>query len=138
MTSLPKTTSAAKWSALDVFMRQGVQFVVSIVLARILVPEDFGVIAMLALFIGVASIFIDSGFSAALIQRQTQHTPDESTVFFLQSGDGGGCCVIAVRAARLDHDVLQAACAAISVLCDGIQPFVGAFGSIHIPCSAKR
>ena len=44
-------------------MRQGVQFVVSIVLARILVPEDFGVIAMLALFIGVASIFIDSGFS---------------------------------------------------------------------------
>ena len=50
------------------FMRQGVQFVVTIVLARILAPEDFGVIVMLALFIGVAGIFIDSGFGSALIQ----------------------------------------------------------------------
>jgi len=47
MTLHQKTMSAAKWSGLDVFMRQGVQFVVSIVLARILAPEDFGVIAML-------------------------------------------------------------------------------------------
>lgn len=48
MTTLhQKTTSAAKWSALDVFMRQGAQFVVAIVLARILAPEDFEVIAML-------------------------------------------------------------------------------------------
>ena len=71
MTSLlQETTSAAKWSALDVFMRQGVQFVITIVLARILAPEDFGVIAMLALFIGVASIFIDSGK-----QKETSRCP---------------------------------------------------------------
>lgn len=63
-------------------MRQGVQFIVLIVLARILAPEDYGVIAMLGLFVGVAGIFIDSGFGSALIQRQNITHIDESTVFF--------------------------------------------------------
>lgn len=89
MTTLhKKTTSAAKWSALDVFMRQGVQFCVTLVLARILTPDDFGVIAMLALFIGVAGIFIDGGFGAALIQRQNITHTDESTVFYFNLGMG--------------------------------------------------
>ena len=89
MTTLhQKTISAAKWSALDVFMRQGVQFLVSLVLTRILAPEDFGVVAMLTLFIGVAGVFIDSGFSSALIQRQNITRIDESTVFFFKVGVG--------------------------------------------------
>src|SRR3989337_795717 len=87
-----KTTSAVKWSALDVFMRHGVQFVVTIVLARILAPEDFGVIAMLAMFIGVAGVFIDSGFSSALIQRQNTTLTDESTVFYFNLGMGAPIC----------------------------------------------
>jgi O-antigen/teichoic acid export membrane protein len=52
MSTLRQTiTRAAKWSALDVFVRHGVQFVVSVVLARILTPEDFGVVAMLYLLV---------------------------------------------------------------------------------------
>lgn len=132
MTTLhQKTTSAAKWSALDVFMRQGVQFIVSVVLARILAPEDFGVIAMLAMFIGVAGIFIDSGFSSALIQRQhTTHT-DESTVFFFNLGMGAVtalllCAAAPWIAAFFKQPVLQYLTYAMA-----FNLFAGAFGSIH-------
>lgn len=126
-----KTTSAAKWSALDVFMRQGVQFLVTIVLARILAPEDFGVIAMLAMFIGVAGVFIDSGFSSALIQRQNVTHTDESTVFFFNLGMGAVtalllCAAAPWIAAFFKQPVLQYLTYAMA-----FNLFVNAFGSIH-------
>lgn len=139
MTTLhQKTTSAAKWSALDVFMRQGVQFVVSIVLARLLVPEDFGVIAMLAMFIGVAGIFIDSGFSSALIQRQHTTRTDESTVFFFNLGMGTFtalllCATAPWIAAFFKQPVLQYLTYAMA-----FNLFVNAFGSIHNTLLSKE
>lgn len=69
-------------------MRQGLQFFVSILLARLLSPEEFGLLAMLSLFTGIAGLFIDSGFSSALIQRQDITSKDESTVFFFNLGTG--------------------------------------------------
>jgi teichuronic acid exporter len=84
-----KVRSAVGWSVLEIFVRQGLGFVISIVLARILAPEDFGIIAMLAIFLVVASLFIDSGFSQALIQRQGSTHVDESTIFFFNLGMGG-------------------------------------------------
>jgi len=132
MTTLhQKTTSAAKWSALDMFMRQGVQVAVTVVLARILTPEDFGVIAMLALFIGVAGIFIDSGFSSALIQRQKITHTDESTVFFFNLVMGAVAALLLCAAAPwiatfFKQPVLQYLTYAMA-----FNLFIGAFGSIH-------
>jgi len=133
-----KTTSAAKWSALDVFMRQGVQVVVTIVLARILAPEDFGVIAMLALFIGVAGVFIDSGFSSALIQRQNITHTDESTVFFFNLGMGAVTALLLCAAAPwiagfFKQPVLQYLTYAMA-----FNLFVGASGSIHSTLLSKE
>lgn len=139
MTTLhQKTTSAAKWSALDVFMRQGVQFVVSVVLARILAPEDFGVIGMLAMFIGVAGIFIDGGFSSALIQRQRITHTDESTVFFFNFGMGMFAalllCVAAPWiAAFFKQPVLQYLTYAMA-----FNLFISGFGSIHSTLLSKE
>ena len=139
MTTLhQKTTSATKWSALDVFIRQGVQFVITIVLARILAPEDFGVIAMLALFIGVASIFMDSGFSSALIQRQNTTRTDESTVFFFNLGMGAVTAILLCAAAPwiatfFKQPVLQYLSYAMA-----FSLFVGAFGSIHTTLLSKE
>ena len=139
MTTLrQKTTSAAKWSALDVFMRQGVQFIVFIVLARMLVPEDFGVIAMLTLFIGVAGIFIDSGFSTALVQRKNTTHVDESTVFFFNLGVGAVAglllCATAPWIAKFfNQPVLQYLSYAMA-----FSLFVGAFGSIHTTLLSKE
>ena len=77
-----KSISAVLWSSADIFLRRGLTFIVSIAMARLLTPEEFGTVALLYLFVGIASAFVDSGFSAALVQQQdTTHT-DESTVFW--------------------------------------------------------
>jgi len=130
-TLVQKTTSAAKWSTLDVFMRQGMQFVVSIVLARILAPEEFGVVALLGLFIGMATVFIDGGLSSALVQRQNTTHTDESTVFFFHLAMGAVSGVMLCAAAPwiatfFEQPVLQYLSYAMA-----FNLFVGAFGSIH-------
>ncbi len=67
------------WSGIDKFATQGVQFVLQIVLARMLLPEDYGIIAMLAIFLAVGETFIDSGFSRALIQKNDCTENDYTT-----------------------------------------------------------
>ncbi|WP_338407188.1 lipopolysaccharide biosynthesis protein [uncultured Flavobacterium sp.] len=74
-------TKGIIWSAVDKFAVQFGQFVVSILLARILVPEDFGLIGMLAIFIALSQTFIESGLGIGLIQRQDSTDVDFSTVF---------------------------------------------------------
>ncbi len=80
--------AATFWSASDVVARQGLQFGISIALARLLTPEDYGTISLLCLFTGIASVFVDSGFSTALIQRQGVTHAEESTVFWFNLGMG--------------------------------------------------
>jgi len=139
MTTLhQKTTSAAKWSALDVVMRQGVQFAITIVLARILVPEDFGVIAMLSMFTGVAGVFIDSGFSAALIQRQNTTHVDESTVFFFNLGMGAVTALLLCAAAPSIATFFKLPVLQYLSYAMAFSLFVGAFGSIHTTLLSKE
>lgn len=83
-----KAITATLWSGADIFLRQGLQFIIAVVLARLLSPEEFGTIALLYLFVGLAGAFVDSGFSAALIQRQDITLTDESTVFWFNLGTG--------------------------------------------------
>ncbi|WP_433779244.1 lipopolysaccharide biosynthesis protein [Flavobacterium anhuiense] len=69
------------WSAIDKFAVQLGQFTISIILARILMPEDFGLLGMLAIFIALSQTFIESGMGLGLIQRQDRTNIDFSTVF---------------------------------------------------------
>ena len=77
-----QTVAGVVWSSLERFSVQGVQFLVMIVMARVLSPDDYGLIGMLAVFIAVAQSLVDSGFSQALIRKQGRTRTDESTVFF--------------------------------------------------------
>lgn len=77
-----KTVKGVIWSAVDRFSAQGIQFVFSILIARLLVPEDYGVVAMLGIFMAVSQTFIDSGFGAALIRKIDRTEEDFSTVFY--------------------------------------------------------
>ena len=74
------------WSFVERFSTQGVQFVFSFVIARQLMPSDYGLIAMLSIFIALAQSFVDSGFSNALIQKQNRTNLDFSTVFYFNIG----------------------------------------------------
>ncbi len=62
--------------------RQIIQVAVTLVLARILSPSDFGLIAAIMLFTGLAGVFVDGGFSAALIQRRNVDIVDETSIFW--------------------------------------------------------
>lgn len=70
------------WSAIERFSAQGIQFLLTLVIARLLLPSDYGLIAMIGIFIAIAQTFIDSGFSNALIQKQNRTEADYSTVFY--------------------------------------------------------
>ncbi len=61
---------------------QGIQFIVQIVLARLLLPEDFGLIAIVTIFILLANVFVQSGFNTALIQKKDADDEDFSSVFY--------------------------------------------------------
>lgn len=76
-----KTTQGMVWSAIDKFAAKAGQFVIGIVLARLLMPEDFGLIGMLSIFIALSQSFIDSGMGSGLIQKKNRTNADFSTVF---------------------------------------------------------
>ncbi len=77
-----KAAKGILWSTVERFSVQGVQFVIMIVMARLLTPYDYGIIGMLAIFIAVAQSLIDSGFSQALIRKQDRTDVDNNTVFY--------------------------------------------------------
>ncbi len=77
-----KTINGLKWSALERILSQGVQLILMLILARLLGPKAFGLIGMLAIFIAVGQVFIDSGFSSALIRKTDRTNIDYSTAFY--------------------------------------------------------
>ena len=77
-----KTVKGMGWSALENVTRLSVTFVVSIILARLLSPEEYGLIGILTIFIAIFNAIVDSGFTNALIRKQDATDIDYSTVFY--------------------------------------------------------
>lgn len=69
------------WSGIERFSSQGIQFVINIIIARILSPSDYGMIGMLSIFIQICQCLVDGGFSNALIQKKDRNKNDFGTVF---------------------------------------------------------
>jgi len=77
-----ETIKGSKWAAVEKISSQGIQFVIGIILARLLSPSDFGIVGMLAVFIVISQTFVDSGFSNALIRKIDRTEADYSTAFY--------------------------------------------------------
>lgn len=77
-----KTVKGLGWSAADNIIKIGITFVVSIVLARLLSPDEYGLIGILTIFISIFNFIVDSGFTNALIRKQDATEKDYSTVFY--------------------------------------------------------
>jgi O-antigen/teichoic acid export membrane protein len=71
------------WTAIERFGGQGIQFLVLIVLARMLTPEEFGLVAMVMVFFALSQTLISSGFAQALIREKKISEEDKATTFFL-------------------------------------------------------
>jgi len=77
-----QASTAVIWSGLDQLVQQGLSFAISLVMARLVSPTDYGTIALLQLFTGIAIVFIDGGLTSALVQKKQATRADESTVFW--------------------------------------------------------
>ncbi|MBP6128165.1 lipopolysaccharide biosynthesis protein [Flavobacterium sp.] len=77
-----KLIKSAKWNGLGRLVAMVGDFTFGIILARLLLPSDFGVIAILTVFVSFLSVFVNSGFSQALIREKEVSTVDYSTVFY--------------------------------------------------------
>lgn len=99
-----QTVKGLFWSCVERFSTQGVQFVFSFIIARQLMPADYGLVAMLGIFMAIAQSFIDSGFSNALIQKQNRTNIDYCTVFYFNIAIGLIMYLILIACAPLIAD----------------------------------
>lgn len=78
-----KTVKGTFWSAADTFLGQGVIFLVGLVLARLLSPEEYGLIGIVTIFTAIMTGIVDSGFSNAIIRKTDATDADYSTMFYV-------------------------------------------------------
>lgn len=81
-----KTVNGTLWSGIDNVVQTGVTFVVSIVLARLLTPDDYGLIGIIAIFTTVCTALINGGFTTALIRKKDATDDDYNTAFIVNLG----------------------------------------------------
>jgi teichuronic acid exporter len=77
-----KTISGIVWNFIDNFSNLGLNFIIGIILARLLSPKEFGLIGMVTIFIAISMTFVNSGFTNALIRKKDCTETDYSTVFY--------------------------------------------------------
>lgn len=81
-----KTVKGVAWSGIDNVAQYAVTFVVGIILARLLTPDDYGLIGIIAIFTTICTALIDGGVSSALIRKKNATADDYNTIFFLNLG----------------------------------------------------
>ena len=86
--------SSLFWKLMERGGTQGIQFIVQIILARLLAPEQFGTIAIVMVFINLAQVFVQSGFNTSLVQKKDADEDDFSSVFYMSLGIAGILYVI--------------------------------------------
>lgn len=88
MSSDLKQTAAkgSGWSAIERLGSQGTQFLFGIILTRILLPEDYGMVGLVLIFIAVGQTLVDAGFSSALIWKKNATQTDYSSVYYFNIG----------------------------------------------------
>lgn len=89
-----KTKQGIMWTFLEMFAKYGLHFLVGIIMARLLSPSDYGITALPAVFLSVARVFMNSGFSSAMIRKPELTEKDLSTAFFYSLVIGILCYVL--------------------------------------------
>lgn len=82
MSNINKIKNGVIWSAIDKISLSAIQLLLNLILARLIVPEEYALVAMINIFIAIGQTFVDSGFSQSLIHKQNRTHTDFSTVFF--------------------------------------------------------
>jgi teichuronic acid exporter len=133
-----KTIHALYWSFLEAIGLQGVQFIIGIILARLLLPEQFGLIAMLTIFIAVSESLINGGFARALIQKKEATQTDISSVFYVNIAVGLTATGILFFLAPLIAEFYSQPILSLLTKALSFTVVLNSFGMIHYVILAKR
>lgn len=130
--------SSLIWKLLERSGTQGIQFIVQVILARLLSPEEFGVIAIVMVFILLANVFVQSGFNTALIQKKDADEVDFSSVLYLSLAIAGILYAVIFIAAPFiakfyNQPILTQVLRVLTITL-----FIGAFNSIQNAFVAKH
>lgn len=132
-----RAVAATLWSGVDNAFRAGIGFAVAVVLARLVSPADFGLLAMVMIFAVVASALVDSGLGLALIQRQDAGPEEEAAVFCFNVAIGIGVALaLALASTSIASFLGEPRLTAIIPLL-ALNVVVGALGSIHATLLTK-
>lgn len=126
-----KAIKGVLWSGIDKAAVKAVSFIVSIVIARILSPADYGVIGMILVFITIANIFIDSGMSQALVQRKNRTASDMATAFYFNVIVAVVCYIILFFCAPLISDFYGVALLAPILRILGLNLIISSFATVQ-------
>ena len=126
-----QTLSGVKWTAIERFSIQGVQFLLGIVVARLLTPADYGLVGLLGIFLGISQTLIDSGISNALVRKLDRDEADFSTAFYFNIAVATGCAAaIFFGSPWIAHFFKQPELSPIAKLYS-VNLIIGAFGMVQ-------
>lgn len=126
------------WSAFERFGSQALQFIIVVILARVLTPKDFGIIGMLAIFIALARVFVDSGLGTALIRKQNVTNADYSTVFIFNVIAGLIIYILLFFIAPLIAEFYSEPKLTLLTRVISLNFLIGSIGSVHITILSKN
>ena len=133
-----ETLKSFKWTALNSFGNRVVSFLLGIILARLLSPQDFGVVGMTAIFFALASIMVDSGLSTALVRKKNMTIEDSSTIFFFNIIVSSFCFIVLFFASPYIADFFHTPILVNIVRVSALSMVIGAFGSVHWTLMSKN
>lgn len=130
--------SATFWKMAERLLSQGVSFVVSLVLARILSPDNYGIVAVILVFINIADVLISSGFSASLIQKKNVSEVDFSTAFYCNLLLSGLLYVILFAFAPLISSLYQMPALTTYIRVFALRLPISSFQSIQVAYVSRK
>ncbi len=133
-----KTATALGWKLLERFGTLGIQFVLQLILARILDPEHYGALSIMVIFTSLASVFIEGGLSTALIQRKDVTDEDYSSVFWATFGIAGILYAVIFFTAPLIASFYEMPEIVTPFRVLALMLFPGAFNSVQIAKVSKE
>jgi O-antigen/teichoic acid export membrane protein len=126
-----KTVRGMIWSGISSFSNQAIQFVIGLIVARILLPSDYGLIGMVTVFTSLITVFIDCGFSTALVRKIDRTDADFSTAFYFNIVAGAIVYLIIFFTAPLIAEFYNEPQITSLARFLGINVFLGAFGIVQ-------
>ena len=133
-----KAISGFIWRLLQNAGTQIVSFIVSIILARLLMPSDYGLIAIINVFINVANVFIQTGFSSAVIQKNDLSGTDKNTMFFSSAAMGVMLYALLFAAAPVIAHFYNESVLINMLRVQSLAVLVGSMSSVHQALIARE